>query len=172
MFFLDPSFLWALAGFFLIGAEFFVPGLVIIFFGLGALVTALLSAVVPGLDTGYAMQAVIWMASSVASLVSLRRTFGRIFKGKLLPDKRMEEGPMGDTAVVIQSISPDKPGRVKYQGTSWSAVSYTETLDPGEEVTILGQENLTFIVTKSILDNPDLGTDDSGGSGSDPYTDE
>ena len=37
---LEPWFLWALLGILLVGAETFIPGLAIIFFGLGALATA------------------------------------------------------------------------------------------------------------------------------------
>lgn len=149
--FLDPSFLWALAGFLLIASEFLVPGLVIIFFGLGALVTALLTALVPGLNSLYGFQALIWLGSSAVSLFSLRRTLSKVFKGKLLPDAITENAAVGKTALVIEKITPDKPGRIRYQGTSWSAESYTEELEKGEEVTILKQENLTFVVTKSLL---------------------
>ena len=53
---------------------------------------------------------------------------------------------------MTEEITPDKAGRVKFEGTSWKAISYTETLKSGEEVEILKKENLTFIVTKSIID--------------------
>ena len=146
--FVDPTFLWALLGLLLIGTEFILPGFIVFFFGAGALVTALLSLLFPGIDSRFVLQAIIWIAASGLSLVSLRKYVSKTFKGSLFPGR--QENEIGKTAVVIERITPDAPGRIKFQGTSWKAISYTETMEAGEEVSIIEQDNLTFSVTKSL----------------------
>ena len=148
--FWSPPFLWAVLGLILIGAEMVVSGFVIFFFGVGALTTALLSALLPGLSGNYILQGVVWIVSSILSFGFFRKKFTKIFRGTVLD--RDTDKDVGQSAVVIEAIGPDKPGRVRYQGTSWKAVSYTENFDPGEKVDIIKEDNLTFIVTKHFLD--------------------
>ena len=143
--------IWFLVGLALVASEFIVPGFVIFFFGVGAMLTGVLSAFIPGLDTNIFMQTIIWMSSSLISLFSMRKYLSKIFKGRFFGEKEGLEAS-GKVAVVTEEITPDKAGRVKFEGTSWKAISYTETLKSGEEVEILKKENLTFIVTKSIID--------------------
>jgi len=144
-------YIWAAIGLLFMGAEFFLPGFVIFFFGLGALVTAVLSWIVPGLRSGMTLQILVWLASSGLSLYFLRRYFSKIFRGSLLPSDESEYA--GKTAVVLEEITPDKPGRVRFQGTSWRAISYDENFAPGDTVEILKEENLTLVVTGSIMGN-------------------
>lgn len=148
--FLNPIFVWAVIGLLLVGSEFLVPGLVIIFFGVGALLTSVLAAIVPGLKSNVAFQILIWLGASGFSLALLRKYFSRVFKGKTL----IEDGSKssGKSATVIEAISPERPGRVRFEGTTWNASSYTESFEPGETVEILKEDGLTFIVTKSIID--------------------
>ncbi len=149
--FLSPPFLWSLLGLLLISAEMFIPGFVIFFFGSGAVITGFLSALIPGLSTNFALQGIIWILSSVLSLSFFRKKFAKIFKGTLL-NKEIETD-VGNKAEVIEAITPDKSGRVRYQGTSWKAVSYTESFDIGTEVDIIKEDNLTFIVSETILED-------------------
>ena len=143
---------WVLLGLLLMGAEFLIPGFVIFFFGAGALVTGALTALVPGLKSNLVLQILLWLATSAATLFSLRKYFAQIFKGKLL-NKNGEDEFVGRQAVVYETIRPDRPGRVRFQGTTWTAVSYSESFEPEETVEILEKENLTLLVTKSILGN-------------------
>jgi len=147
----NPAFFWALLGLLFIGGEMFIPGFVIFFFGAGALVTALLSALFPVVSGSYILQGFIWILSTVISFGLFRKKFASIFKGTIL--NRENDKDVGQKAVVIESISPEKPGRVRYQGTSWKAVSYTENFKIGEEVDIIQEDNLTFLVTKHFLDD-------------------
>jgi membrane protein implicated in regulation of membrane protease activity len=138
----------------MIGAEFFVPGLVIVFFGIGALVTAGLSAVVPGLGRSVVLQVLAWLGASGLSFAFLRRHLSRVFRGKVIADDGMSA--TGKQALVSERITPETPGRVRFEGTSWAAASYTETFDAGETVEILRQEGLTLYVTRSIIDSDDI----------------
>lgn len=150
MFFLDPIFVWAFIGLAMIGLEFLIPGLVIIFFGAGALITSILTAIIPGLKPGIGWQIVLWLAASGLSLAFLRKYLSKVFRGKTLIDTGEELS--GKTAKVTEDITPDNPGRVHFEGTTWKASSYTETLNKGETVTVLKQEGLTLIVSKALVD--------------------
>ncbi|MBN1647277.1 MAG: NfeD family protein [Spirochaetales bacterium] len=144
------SIIWAVLGMILMGLEAVIPGFVIFFFGLGALITALVT-LIPGIGSAYAIQALIWMVSSFASFGFLRKKLAKVFKGQLLEQKTDEY--IGRRAVVIEKISPGNPGRIRIEGTSWKADSLNEEIEEGEEVEILEKENLTFIVTKDFLNS-------------------
>lgn len=147
----NPPFLWTLLGLLLIASEMVIPGFVIFFFGSGAIITGILSAIIPGLSGSFGLQGFIWILSSILSFSFFRKKFARIFKGTIL--NRETDTNVGRTVKVIEAISPDKPGRVRYQGTSWKAISYTESFEPGTNVDIIKEENLTFIVSGTILED-------------------
>ena len=149
--FLSPAFLWSLLGLLLIGAEMFIPGFVIFFFGSGAIITGFLSILIPGLSANFALQGIIWISSSILSLSFFRKKFARIFRGTILNKEITSD--LGRTVKVIEKITPEKPGRVRYQGTSWKAISYTESFDVGDKVDIVQEENLTFVVSGTILED-------------------
>jgi membrane protein implicated in regulation of membrane protease activity len=151
MFFLNPIFIWAFVGLLFVGLEFAIPGLVIIFFGAGALITSLLTAILPGLKESILLQVFLWLGASGLSLAVLRKYLSKVFKGKTLVSDGSD--PSGKTAEVIERITPDDPGRVHFQGTTWKATSYTETIEKGEPATILKQEGLTLIVSRALLEN-------------------
>ena len=144
-------FIWSLLGVLLIISEFFIPGFVIFFFGAGALLNGLLTTLLPVLRPQFAIQIIIWLAFSGVSLFGLRKYLSKVFKGRLL-GSRDELEFTGRQVEVIKQIRPDKPGRVRFAGTTWKAISYDETLKTGEKVEILEKKNLTFVVTKSIID--------------------
>jgi len=150
MFFFNPIFIWAFIGLLFVGLEFAIPGVVIIFFGAGALITSLLTAIIPGLNSSVVLQILLWLGASSLSLAFLRKYLSKVFRGKTLIDDGSEAS--GKTAEVIERITPDKIGRVHFQGTTWKASSYTETLEEGEKATVLKQEGLTLIVSKSLID--------------------
>lgn len=152
---LEPWFLWALLGILLVGAETFIPGLAIIFFGLGALATALLCALPAGAASP-AAQAVFWTLSSLLSLVLLRKRFKRLLKGTIFYRQGEDEvdGLAGEAAVVLERVSQDSPGRVRFRGTSWKAVAYLESFEPGETVRVVSREGLALVVTRDFLSPP------------------
>lgn len=145
------SVVWAIAGLLLILSEMIVPGFVIFFFGLGALLNAGLTAVLPALADRIPLQLVIWAASSGFALAVLRRYFARVFRGTVLDSDRNSEY-VGKPAEVTERVSPDSAGRVRFEGTTWTAISYDETIDVGERVDIIQKEGTKLVVTRSFLD--------------------
>ncbi|MEX2443391.1 MAG: NfeD family protein [Alkalispirochaeta sp.] len=143
--------LWAVIGLVLILSEFAVPQFVVFFFGLGALLNALLVALIPGLQPRIPLQIALWAVTSGVSLAFLRRYAARWFRGDDLEPGAEGDDATGKTAVVTERIAPDHPGRIRFRGTTWQAKSFDETIVEGTTVTILQQESLAYIVTAGDL---------------------
>jgi membrane protein implicated in regulation of membrane protease activity len=151
---------WAILGFLMVISEFFIPGLVIIFFGAGALLTALLTAIIPGLSALMIPQILMWVGFSSLSLISLRRYFKRIFTGQMITAGEHDYDDGGKTAKVLETIKPDSPGRISYKGTSWEARSFDKTYKKGSRVWILKKEGMAYYVGDPLL--PEDGPDSDG----------
>jgi membrane protein implicated in regulation of membrane protease activity len=139
--------IWFLVGVGFIFLEFIIPGLVIAFFGVGAIITALIISVVTVSIVG---QVIIFSVSSVLSIIFLRKYFTKIFAGKETGAENYGDFnvDVGMMVPVVELIEPSViGGKVKYQGTIWEAKADT-VLSPGESVEIVGRENLTLIVKK------------------------
>jgi len=142
--FTAPEGWWALIGLVLILSEFMLPGLIIIFFGMGALLVALICLFV---DLSLTMQLIVFVVSSIVMLVSLRRWMKRIFVGK----KEGQGGSetvcefVGELAVVKTKIEPSLPGKIVLHGTNWSAEA-DAAIEEGAAVRIVGQRNITLKV--------------------------
>ncbi len=142
---------WAIVGFLMVISEFFIPGLVIIFFGAGALLTSLLTALIPGLSSLIAPQILLFVGMSTLSLVSLRKYFKKIFTGKQITAGDHDYDDGGRSAKVLETITPEKPGRISYMGTSWAALSFDKTYKKGSSVWILKKEGMTYYVGDPLL---------------------
>ncbi len=144
---------WAILGIVLVFFEFFVPGLVIAFFGVGALITALTTWM--GLSPSLAPQLLVFIVSSILLLMLLRRYLKGIFLGGAKEQKSKIDFTVevGKIIPVIEYIQPGEVGgKVRYQGTLWSAGA-EEPIPPGESVRILGCENITLIVERVEKNN-------------------
>jgi membrane protein implicated in regulation of membrane protease activity len=140
-------YLWLLAGVLLIGLELLTPGFVVVFFGIGALITGILSLLIPGMPGAFLAQFLTWGATSLLSLIALRRFFTRTFRGKEIADDGHDEF-VGQTVEVIEAITHNKAGRVRFQGTTWKAVTYDSDLAAGDSAEIMKKDNITLIVSK------------------------
>ena len=68
--FLKPEIIWALVGIILLLLEFMMPGLIIAFFGVGALIVALICFLT---DISLNTQLLIFIVSSVLSFILIRQ---------------------------------------------------------------------------------------------------
>jgi membrane protein implicated in regulation of membrane protease activity len=143
-----PELLWVLAGIVMLSLELFIPGLVIIFFGGGALLTALATAL--GLTRTFSAQLLLFIVSSLLLLALLRRLFQKIFIGKLFegqaePSFDVEIGRLVD---VREAIAPEtNRGKVFYHGAQWEARS-ADAIPAGGRARIVGRDNITLLVEK------------------------
>ena len=147
---LSPELVWLFAGIFLIFTEFFIPGVVIVFFGVGALLTsfAILLSDALTFHLSLPMQMWIFLVSSIGFMMLMRNKLMATFLGKAMDDgeQRTFNVEVGKMVSVVELIEPGEVGgRVRYQGTLWSARSEKRHM-PGESVVITGCDNLTLIV--------------------------
>ncbi|VGO20597.1 NfeD family protein [Pontiella sulfatireligans] len=140
----SPVFWWALVGIGLMICEFAVPGLILFFFGLGALVTALFAWLLP---LSLTMQLIVFTIASLVSLFGLRRFLKPVFAGKATAGAGdgLSEGLAGEEGKVTEAVAPGAPGKILPHGTSWKAES-EESLEAGQAVVVVGQKSLTLIV--------------------------
>lgn len=153
---LAPEVIWTLLGIFLIFTEFFIPGLVIAFFGVGALIAGLTTWI--GLTGSLASQLFTFILASILLLILLRKYLKETFLGrsKAENDSRNFNIEIGKIVPVIEFIQPGEVGgKVRYQGSNWSA-SAEEPIEPGESVKITGSENLTLLVEKIKKSNKEV----------------
>ena len=140
----SPTFWWIIIGLTLILCEFAVPGLILFFFGIGAIITGLFALFIPSLN----LQLALFALFSLLSLFGLRRILKPMFTGNTTDRNTdyMPEGMIGQRCTVETLIQPDSAGKVILNSTSWRAES-NETLQPGTRVIIQEQRSLTLIVT-------------------------
>lgn len=143
--FSNPVFWWILVGLGLLICEFSMPGLILFFFGLGALFTALLAWVIPSLSLE--VQLLIFTGASLVFLFALRRYLKPIFAGRTaaVSEDALSEGMSGSEGVVSEPIAPGEPGKIMLNGAAWKAES-EENLEEGTTVVVVGQKSLTLIV--------------------------
>lgn len=143
---IDPELAWFLVGLLLLLAELITPGFVVIFFGVGAWVTALLIAL--GLLPTFNAQLLTFMIASVVSLLLFRKKGKSLFEGRRAGGYGANESVdsiVGEKAVVVEEITPRTTGKVEYNGSHWQAEAEV-AIAKGTAVTILERRNLTLIV--------------------------
>ena len=141
----DPAVIWFLVGLGLLLLEMVLPGLVILFFGVGAWVTALVCAIT---DINLNWQILIFIVASLLGLVLLRKYLKKRFFSRT--DKEIDdqlEEFIGRKALAIDDFK-DGSGKVEFKGTQWTARS-KEPVSKGDRVIIRSKDSLTLIVEKS-----------------------
>jgi membrane protein implicated in regulation of membrane protease activity len=136
---------WLIMGVMLLFLELAVPGFILFFFGLGALITSL-AAYLFGLSLSW--QLALFILASLASLFSLRNIIQKQF---LHPSVEEDEDillvEVGGKGVVTTRIEPPAEGRIKYSGTFWRATA-GETIDEGEIISVVSEKDLIIHVRK------------------------
>ncbi len=143
--------IWASVGLLLLVCEFFVPGVFLMFFGLGALVVAALMLVCPFLSVAW--QLVICGIVSIALLLLLRKRLAKTFVGRtIVSQDNLDDDFTGRTAVVTSDIEPGKAGKIELNGAEWKATA-DEAITSGETVAIVSRDGLTLLVRKTYSAN-------------------
>lgn len=150
---IDPALYWLIIGVMLFFLELAVPGFILFFFALGALLTALVTWLSP---VSIALQLALFITASLVSLLSLRNVIQKNFissppkEGESEDEDKDEDEELvmpGDKGVVSSTIIPPAEGRIKYSGTSWRAIA-DEKIEEGEIVSIIRRKDLVIHVEK------------------------
>lgn len=137
---------WIVLGLVLIATELVVPAMVLVWFGLSALLLGLALAVMPGLSL--TTQVLIWTLLSVALVVLWLRVF------KTAQHKTKAGTPdaiIGETGLLVSEVAPFKHGEVRFQrplmgSDVWDCVA-EEALKPGTRVVVTAIEGSTLRVS-------------------------
>ena len=110
---------------------------ILVFFGIGALIAGATAFFGSTLQ----MQIIIFGVSSLALILLLRKFMATVFRGSSIDDSSEEEDPaIGALAEVVEAITPPHQGRIKFQGTFWTAAS-TQEIEPGATVRIVSRQD-------------------------------
>ena len=146
-----PEIMWFIAGLVLILMEFAVPGVILVFFGIGAWIVAVL--VYFGLLTSLTSQLFVFSAASIALLVVLRKWVRGKFYGHVTGTQDLSHNLdefAGHKVTALTDIHPGKAdGLVEFKGADWKASS-EEQIKKGEMATIVKNEGLTLIIKKQV----------------------
>ncbi|MFN3603142.1 MAG: NfeD family protein [Leptonema sp. (in: bacteria)] len=140
---------WYILGILLIVSEIFLPGMIVIFFGISAIFVGILSSLL--LLTSISSQFLSWAIFSILLIVFLRGFFKKMFPS-LEIKQQVKDTLVGKSAIVIEEINPLKgTGRVELGGTTWKAISINgEIISINKKVLVENQENLTLFVKEIV----------------------
>lgn len=147
----DPAVIWFVVGLALVLLEFAAPGVILVFFGLGAWVTV--AAVKLGWAETLAVQMVWFAVSSAVLLFGLRRLFKSWFTG--FSSSRDTGSDLdeftGQEVVVISAVHGRERGLVEFKGAHWSAraTDGEAAFEPGERVRITAVDGLCLLIRKA-----------------------
>jgi inner membrane protein len=139
---LTAAVIWFIIGFVLFLLEFVVPGLILFFFAVGAWIVAILTLF---LDLSINSQLIIFVVTSVITILLLRKWLSRILWKKKQSTELLEDEFLGKIARAETAISPGENGKVDFKGTSWQAAS-EDFIEKGENVIITGNDSILLIV--------------------------
>ncbi len=135
--------IWFLIGLAFLLLEFLLPGLIVLFFGFGAWITAICTLI---FDLGLNAQLVVFIGTSILSLIFLRKYFKRIFVGKdeKAVDEVLEEF-VGKIVVAESDFEKGRKGKVTFKGAIWEALSETD-IKKGDQLKIIGKDSIVLKV--------------------------
>ena len=142
---LDPFRFFLVLGLVLIGLEFIVPGLVVIFLGAAALLVA--AAAHFGLVQGWLAAFTGWFVVSLVMVLGVRSAFTRFLPGswvRQLTDEDLDA--FGEEVDVVETVTINPGGRIRFRGSTWAAQTLQEELPVGTRARVVARENLVWIV--------------------------
>jgi membrane protein implicated in regulation of membrane protease activity len=138
-----PELFWFIIGLGLFLLELVIPGFFIIFFGLGAWITAVTCLIFePGLNT----QIIIFAITSVLALIGLRKMIQKkFFYNKGGKSDEVDDEFTGKEGLAVTDFGGQQTGKVEFKGTTWKAESASE-VKMGQRVIIIEKESIKLIV--------------------------
>jgi membrane protein implicated in regulation of membrane protease activity len=140
------TWIWLIAGIVLMLSEFLIPGLVVVFLGLAAVLIAI--GRWTGLIDNLLDSFTYWFVLTVAIILVLRGLVARFFSGDVsITRSSDDEEALGRVVKVTEEVGSDHDlGRIHFRGTTWKAKSEYGRAFPGQQVKIVGRDNLVWIV--------------------------
>lgn len=136
---ITSAWLWAALGVLLIIVEVMTFTFVLIFLGLGAIITAVTTGL--GFTTDIASQLAVFSATSVVTAVLLRKAAKGLF-----PGKEFKSDLIGVKATVINAIPAGGEGSVSYRGSKWIAFGDEGAIPEGCTVEVVAVDGIRLKV--------------------------
>ena len=137
--------IWLLCGVIGLALELILPGLIVLFFGCGALLTGIATWIIPSLKIEG--QLIVFVVSSVVLLLVFRKMLrNRFFNKSKESDDELADEYIGKTAVALSDFA-DGRGEVEFKGSKWEALSSDE-IHQGDTVVISSRESIKLTVEK------------------------
>ena len=139
---------WAIMGVALVLAELVVPAFVLVWFGLGALIVALLVALMP--DLGFTPELLIWIISSVALVLAWFKIF-KPHQHKITSGRSSAEA-VGEVGLLISDIEPFGKAKARFQtpllgSDVWECVS-DQNIKAGSRIKVVSVEGSLLKITE------------------------
>ena len=138
--------IWLIAGLLLCGSELFVPALISLFLGVGALGVAGLRwlGLIESLPASFA----VWILSSTIMVFALRRIARRLIKSESQRANVDEQSAeFGQVVEILSEVTESgESGRIRFLGTTWSAVTTEGALKEGDQARIVYRDNLRYVI--------------------------
>ncbi|MBY6205503.1 NfeD family protein [Halomonas denitrificans] len=153
---LETSWFWLILGALLVLSEFFVTGIIAVFFGVGALLVGLATAA--GLLNSAPEQIVLFAILSLGSLLLAREKVKIWFRGSVSDrwdgDRNLIEA-RGERVTVTADFV-DGVGRVRLSGVDWKAEVEPDAtpLSIGDTAWVIGHRGITLRVSRERPDPP------------------
>jgi len=140
---------WGALGVGLMVAELLVPTMVLVWFGLGALLVALVRVLVP--DFGFIPQILIWIASSVALVALWFKVFKPAHHKTLIG--RSSAQAIGEVGLLVNDVDKFQKGQVRFQkplfgSDVWECIA-DEAIKAGDRVKVVCVEGSILKITKT-----------------------
>ncbi|MDY6890754.1 MAG: NfeD family protein [Pseudomonadota bacterium] len=141
---------WFVFGMLLMLAELAVPSFTIFWFGLGAMLMALLVWLLPAM--GLSLQLVLWAVGSALFALAWFRLLRPLMRDRTKAGIS-REAVLGETGQVIQTPQPERRGRVRFTtpvlgDDEWEFIC-EQPVEVGDRVVITEISGNTLIVRKS-----------------------
>ena len=136
---------WIVGGIVLTLLEIIIPGMVLVFLGVGALIVA--GLIWLGIVDGWIPALTTWFVVSLALLLVLRGLFQRMMPGHETWSSTDEDvNAFGQVVEVAETINKGEQGRIRFRGTTWPATCYEHTLEAGSQAMLVYRENVVWTV--------------------------
>ena len=141
------TWLWLICGLVLMVSEILVPGLVVLFLGISAVLVAVGRWF--GLIDGILNSFTLWFVLSLTTILGLRGIISRFVAGNV-SHKSLDEvqDAIGQLVEVIEEIASDHcDGRIRFRGSTWRAQTKRGRILPGQQAKIQGRKSMIWIVS-------------------------
>ena len=140
---------WAVLGVGLMVTELLLPTMVLVWFGLGALLVALVHFLFP--NVGLTIELLLWIVTSIALVVLWFKVF-KPHQHKTLSGRSSAQA-VGEVGLLVSNVEPFQKGRVRFQtplfgSDVWECVA-DEAIHAGERVKVVSVEGSILKITKA-----------------------